>query len=143
MANFVFNRAAGSGAELARATPGGVQLILLKGMAADAVNQDFATLTEFLANASNIEADFTGYARKLLSNVQVTTDNATNVTSIDADDLTYDPAGGAVDNDVLAAVILSTTGEILMSKHDLIFTTTGSLLRIFLPGGGFYQAANV
>jgi hypothetical protein len=64
-------------------------LVWLKsaGLESDATLKDYATLSAILA-ASNDECDFTGYARKTLTGLTVTPNNASDIQTFDAADVT-------------------------------------------------------
>ena len=99
MANIVFNIAKGRVAELANlgAANDALILVLLKssGLVADATMRDYDDLAAVLAGASD-ECDFTGYTRRTLASVTVTTDDSGDVNTVDAaDPSAYTNSGGA------------------------------------------------
>lgn len=69
---------------------------------------DHDTLGVLLENGNNTECDFTNYERKVFTDVEtgapVVDDGAENVT-VDLPNVTYESAGGAVNNDVNRAVL--------------------------------------
>lgn len=82
-----------------------IKLLLLQsaGLQADATLADHDTVAALLGG--NTEATFTNYARKTLTTVAVTVDDATDTVKLDADDVTFTSAGGATNNTVGKAVV--------------------------------------
>ena len=129
-------------------------VVLLKTVEADAALQDYATLGALLAaggGTANVEADFTNYERKVLSDADIsapTVDNAADEQWSDIPDLVYTAAGGATNNTLVKAVICydpdSTGGTdadlIPMTAHDVSATTDGNDLTLTIPADGFYVA---
>ena len=128
--------------------------VLLKAVEADAALMDYATLGALLAaggGTANVEADFTNYERKVLSDADIsapTVDNAADEQWSDIPDLLYTAAGGATNNTLVKAVICydpdSTGGTdadlIPMTAHDVSATTDGNDLTLTIPANGFYAA---
>lgn len=151
MADFEFNIAKGRTVHYASlpAANDALILVLLKssGLQADDTLKDYDNLSALLA-AANDEADFTNYVRKTLASVSSAVDDTNNWTDVDADDLSYAAAGGAVNNTIGKAVICydpdTTAGSdadlIPLTAHDLAVTTDGSTLNLLVPTGGFYRA---
>lgn len=70
-------------------------LVQTTGLEADGTLQDYDTLSALLA-AANDECTFTGYARRTLAGVAVTTDDSANTQSFDATDpAAWTNSGGA------------------------------------------------
>lgn len=152
MADIVFNVAKGKIAHYAAlpAANDALVAVLLKsaGLESDAALADHDTLAALLA-ASSDEADFTGYSRRTLANVTISVDDVNDRVDIDADDLSWNPAGGAANNTLGKLVVCydpDTTGGtdadlIPLTAHDVSVTTDGSTLTIAFPAGGFARAA--
>lgn len=125
-------------------------IVLLKtaGIQADGVLVDHDNLAALLA-ATNDEADFTNYARKIITAVTVTVDDANDRADSDFADITWANAGGAVNNTLSKVLICydpdTTTGTdadiIPLTHHDYPETTTGSDLVAVLNAAGFHRAA--
>lgn len=123
-----------------------VVLIQDAGIDDDDTLADYDTLAALLA--ANDEADFTGYERVTLANVAWTVDDVNNRADLDADDVSYPSAGGAVNNTLAKLVICydpdTTSGTdadlIPLTAHDISATTDGTTLNIAFPAGGFYRA---
>lgn len=124
-------------------------MILLKssGLQVDTTLQDYTTLSTLLA--SNTEATFTNYGRKVLtSGFTITPNFTTNVNSVAVGNQTWFAAGGA-SNDVLGKLItayrpLSSSPDsacIPMTGYDFTATTTGSDL-IAQFASGIYATAS-
>lgn len=125
-------------------------LVLLKTAEADATLQDYDTLGALLAGA-NTEADFTNYARKVLTNADITAptvDDSGNEQYSDFPDQTYTAAGGAANNTLAKLIVCydaDTTGGtdanlIPLTAHDFVVTTDGSDLIARPPANGFFGA---
>lgn len=112
---------------------------------ADDTINNHATLASLLA--SNTEADFTNYVRKVVTtSITVTVDNTANSVSVDMPDLTWTSAGGVVtgNNTITAAIICYRPGAsspdsdiVPMTKHTLNSTTTGTDFLLALNAAGF------
>ena len=157
MADIVFNVAKGRVNEFTRRVANNdpansaFVVVLLQVAQADGLLQDHATLAALLG-AANTEATFTNYARKVLTDVDIsppTVDNASDEQWSDIPDLVYTAAGGATNNTLVKAVICydpdSTAGTdadlIPMTAHDVSATTDGNDLTLTIPANGFYAAA--
>jgi len=125
-------------------------MILLKTGDTDANLRDFDDVAAMIAGPA-VEADFTGYTRKTLTNVVVTVDDANDRVEIQCDPVVYNPAGGATNN-TLARICIAydpdtTTGTdstlVPISYHDFTPTTDGTQLTISPPadGEGFIWAS--
>lgn len=126
-------------------------VMLLRVAEADATLIDYDTFAAILAG-SNTEADFTNYARKVLTDSDVaasTTDDTNNRREADFADLTWTSAGGA-NNDTLVKLIIGydpdTTGGddtaiIPMAHYDFAITTNGGDLVAQLNAAGYSRAA--
>lgn len=157
MANEVFNVAKGRVNELLRRivandpTNSALVVVLLKVAEADATLRDYDTLSALLAG-SNTEADFTNYARKVLTDADLanpTVDDTGDTQWSDMGDQTWTSAGGAANNSLVKLVICydndSTSGDdtnlIPLTHHDFVVTTDGSNLVAQVAATGFYSAA--
>ena len=148
MASFIFDSAKGRWVEKFLLPIGGdnIVVVLLKsaGLQADATLNNYATLATLLAGGS-AEATFTNYARKVLSasDLSVSVNTGTGVTTVDATDQVWNAAGGA-SNDVLGAILFCyrpTSGSLdsailPLTKHDYSTTTTGGNLTAQVPSVG-------
>lgn len=117
------------------------------GLVTDAALADYDDLAAVLAGATD-ECDFTGYARKTLSTVTVTVDDASDRVDIDCDDITWSTAGGAANNTIGKLGVFydpdTTAGTdadlIPLTYHDVSATTDGTSLLVMIPSGGFARA---
>lgn len=153
MADLVFNIAKGRAAARADLplSNDALILVLLKtaGIEADGTLQDYATLSALLA-AANDEADFTGYARRTLASVVVTTDNTNNRVDVDAaDPAAYTNSGGSAQA-VSAAVVCydpdTTTGtdttlEPQVKLDSVVTFDVGVATSLSFNAAGFYRAS--
>lgn len=151
MADGVFNIAKGRAAYYATlpATNDGLVLALFQTVPdSDSALIDRTTFAAITA-ASNVEATFTNYARKVLTSVTVTVDNTNDRVDVDIADQTWTAAGGAVNN-TLAKLIIGydpdtiggTDADIIpLTHHDFVTTTDGSDLLAQIATSGFYRAS--
>ena len=130
-------------------------VVLLKTAEADATLIDYATLSALLTAGGgtvNVEANFTNYTRKILTNTELsapTVDNTTNEQYSTIPILVYANAGGATNNSVVKMVICydadTTAGTdanlIPLTVHDTVFTTDGNPQNISAPANGFFGAS--
>lgn len=126
-------------------------VVLLSAVEADSVLQDYDTLADILAAAGNTEATFTNYARKILTDAEISApvpDDATDSQSSDAPDQTWSAAGGTTDNALVKALICfdsdTTAGDdsniIPLTFQDFAITTNGNDLTAIIDSNGFYTA---
>lgn len=156
MADGVFNIAKGKVNEyMARVdgndpTNSAIVVVLLKAAEADATLEDYDDLAALLGAAGNTEADFTNYARKVLTDADITAptpDDTNNRQDADLPDQTWSSAGGTTDNTLVKAVICydndSTGGTdsniIPLTHHDFAVTTNGNDLQALITN--FYRAS--
>lgn len=144
MANFVFNAAKGrirqlilDGADL--------RALVLKTADSDATMMDVDTITALLATAAD-EADFTNYARVVLTGESSTVDDTGNDVNADCDDIVFTSAGGATNNTTTDLVIYLHDGggdgsSIPLVCLDCVFTTNGQNVTLQIPADGFWGAA--
>jgi len=127
-------------------------MVLLKANVADEdALADFVDLGLLLADASNTEADFTNYARKVLVAADLdplpNPDYANNRRDLQIPDITYTAAGGTLDNNLTKAILCydsdmasGTDFDIVpLAQYDFIFTTTGNDLVLKPSGAGIYR----
>lgn len=158
MADGVFNIAKGRGIELhnrvASNDPANSALVvvLLKASEADATLQDYDTLGAILAEAGNTEADFTNYARKVLTDADltaVTPNDTDNRQDADFADQVWSSAGGASNNTLTKLLICydaDTTGGtdaniVPIAYYDFAVTTGGGDLTAQLNAAGYLRAS--
>jgi hypothetical protein len=157
MADGVFNVAKGRVNEYVNRvnandpTNSGLIVVLLKVSEADATMEDYDTLAAVLAG-SNTEGDFTNYARKVLTDADVSApvpDDTNNRQDADIPDQTWTSAGGGTDNTLTKMLICyddDTTGGtdaniIPLTFHDFAITTNGNDLTAAINAAGFFRAA--
>jgi hypothetical protein len=129
-------------------------IVLLKsaGLEADDTLNNYDDLATLLA-AANDECDFTNYARKVLTDVELSSvpapDDTNNRYDLDIPDLTWTAAGGATNNSIgklLVCYDSDTTGGtdsniVPCTYHDFVYTTTGVDLPAVVAAAGFFRAA--
>jgi len=125
-------------------------VVLLKsaGIEADDALNNHDTLAAILA-AANDEADFTNYARKVVTSVTPTVDDTANDLDLVIGNQEWTSAGGA-SNNTLAKILVcfdpDTTGGtdsaiVPLTYHDFAVTTDGSNLTAEEPANGFFGAS--
>ena len=147
MADFVYNIAKGTIVEKVNNAET-IELLLLGAADADSVLVDLNTLaggSGVLDNVSTSEANFTNYARKTLT-CTVTVQDGTDDVDVDAVDVTYTSAGGALNDTTTDAVIyddVDTTdaNAIPLTQHDCVFTTDGNDVTLQFAADGFFGAS--
>jgi hypothetical protein len=129
-------------------------IVLLKatGLEADDTLNNHDDLAALLA-AANDEADFTNYARKVLTDTELsaiaTPDDTNNRRDVDIPDQTWTAAGGATNNNLgkfLVCIDMDTgagTDSNIrpISYHDFTATTDGNDLVAVINAAGFARAA--
>lgn len=129
-------------------------VVLLKTAEADAALLDYDTLGALLSaggGTANVEADFTNYARKTLTNADLvapTVDDTANEQYSDIPNPVYTAAGGATNNSLVRMLICydsdttagTDTNIIPLTIHDVSATTDGNDLTFNIPANGFYAA---
>jgi len=128
-------------------------IVLLKAVEADDALLDHNTLDALIAAASNTEADFTNYGRKVLTDADLAAlpspDDTNNRFEVDIPDQTWVAAGGATNNTLVKLLVCfdpDTTGGddttiIPLTHHDFAVTTDGSDLIAQINASGFFRAA--
>lgn len=152
MADGVFNIAKGKAGYYATlpAANDALIVVLVKsaGLEADDTLNNYADLATLLA-ATNDEADFSNYARKTVTSVTGTVDNAGNKLDDDMADLVWTAAGGGVNNTLGKLLVCydpdTTTGTdstvVPLTYHDFVATTDGTDLTAQVAASGYYRAA--
>lgn len=149
MADFVFNIAKGAVAEKVRDGAANLGMLILKTAEADATLKDYDDLSALLAaggGASNVEANFTSYARKTGLTGTITVDDTNDRVDVDIPDQTWSPAGGATNNTTVKLIIYyqesaSDAGRVPLTSHDFAVTTDGSDLTAQIAAAGFFRAS--
>lgn len=157
MADGVFNIAKGRVNEYVNRvdsndpTNSALVVVLLQVAEADATLEDYDDLGALLAGA-NTEATFTNYARKVLTDTDVTAptpDDINNRQDADIPDQTWTSAGGATNNTLVKMLVCydndTTAGTdaniIPLTYHDFAITTNGNDLSALIDAAGFYRAS--
>lgn len=158
MADGVFNIAKGRVAELVARVDANdptnaalVVVLLQETSEADGTLQDYDTLAAVLAG-SNTEADFTDYARKVLTDSDLSTpapDDSNDRFDVDIPDVQWVDAGGASNNTLDKLLVCydpdTTSGTdaniIPLTHHDFDTTTDGNTLTAQIAAAGFYRAS--
>lgn len=126
-------------------------IVLLETAEADATLEDYDDLSALLAG-SNTEAAFTNYARKTLTDADLsnpTPDDTDNDQSSDFADQTWTSAGGTTDETLAKLLVCydsdTTAGTdaniIPLTYHDFVVTTNGGDITAVVPAAGFYTAS--
>jgi hypothetical protein len=159
VADFVFNVALGRVAELYNRVdtndPANSALIIValksSGISSDATLKDVDTLAAVLASGTTVEATNTGYARKILTDTELsamTPDDANDRMDIDIPDQTWTgvQATGGAWGKLLVCYDADTTGGtdsniIPLTAHDFAVTPDGSDIQAVIAATGFYRAS--
>lgn len=158
MADGVFNIAKGRVNELVNRvanndpTDSAIIVVLLKANEADGTLEDYDDLGTLLGAAGNTEADFTNYARKTLTDADLSAtspdDTANNMEAFITDQI-WTSAGGA-SNNTLTKLLVCYDGDtgagtdsniIPLTHHDFSVTTDGNDLTADEGADGFYGAS--
>jgi hypothetical protein len=129
-------------------------VVLLKatGLEADDVLNNYDDLSALLA-AANDQADFTNYARKTLTDVELAAlpvpDDTNNRRDLDVPDQVWLSAGGGVNNSLGKLLVCydddTTAGTdaniIPWTYHDFVVTTDGTDLTAQINTAGLFRAA--
>ena len=158
MADGVFNIAKGRVIELHNRVDGNdptnsaLVVVLTKVSEADATLEDYDDLNALLGSAGNTEADFTNYARKVLTDSDISAaapDDTNNWQQCDIPDQTWSSAGGTTDNTLTKVIICydddSTGGNdtnlVPLTHHDFTPTTNGNDLVLQIDTNGYFRAS--
>ena len=156
MADFVFNVAKGRVAELYNRVdtndPANSALIIvaINTTATDAVLRDLDTLAAVLANVDTAEVTNTNYARKVLTDADIsalTIDDGNDRVDLDIADQTWAAiAAGTAWTDLLICYDNDTTGGtdaniIPLTLHDFAITPDGSDIVAQIAAAGFFRAS--
>jgi hypothetical protein len=144
MADQIFNIAKGAFIEKFRDGAANGLILLLKTAEADATLIDYDTVALLLAG-SNVEADFTNYARKTAITGTITVDDTNNRVDLDIPDQTWTAAGGGTNNSLLKLIFAyqesaADSGRIPISHHDFTITTDGSDVTAQINASGICRA---
>ena len=157
MAAFVFNISKGKVNEYHDRVDGndpstaGLMVVLLKVAEADALLKDYDTLAAILAG-SNTEANFTNYARKTLTDSDISAsvvDDSNDRREADIPDQTWSSAGGASNNTLIKAIVcyvpsvgVSPDSAIIpLTGGDFSGTTNGGDIVLQVDTAGYFRAA--
>lgn len=153
MSDFVFNKSKGKiryYAEQVGTSNQAFVMLLCKsaGLEADATLRDYLDIATLLAGTTD-ECTFTNYARKTITAVTVTQDNANDWVTITTANLVWTAAGGASNNSIGAAILAfdndTTTGTdanlVPVAKWDYSATTDGTDLTLTVNAAGLLRAA--
>ena len=148
MADGVFNIAKGAVAEKARDDAARFTVLLLKVNETEADLIDHNDVAAMLA-ASNTEADFTNYERKVNLTATLTVDDTNNRAEVDLSDLTWTAAGNGSNNTLTKLIVCyeepgSPTEDAALTPlthHDFTPTTDGSDITAQFNASGFFRAS--
>ncbi len=156
MADFVFNIAKGRVAELYNRvdsndpTNSALVVVALVATATDAVMRDYDTLSALLGDANVAEATNTNYARKVLTDTDLSAfapDDTNDRVDLDIPDQTWTGvAAGDNWTDLVICYDDDTTGGtdanlIPLTLHDFSVTPDGSDITAQINAAGFYRAS--
>lgn len=128
-------------------------IVALKVAEADDTLNNYDDLGALIAAAGNTEADFTNYARKVLTDAELAAlpaaDDTNNRFDIDLPDQTWTAAGGAANNSLVKLLVCydadagaGADANIIPIAHlDFVATTDGTDLTFAFNAAGFYRAA--
>lgn len=158
MADGVFNIAKGRGVEWFRIIDTNhhansaliVVLLVATGLEADDTLNNYDDLSTLLA-AANDEATFTNYARKTLTDADITfpaPDDTNNRIDLDIPDITWLTAGGGTNNTLAKLLVCfdddttsgTDTSVIPWTYHDFSVTTDGTDLTAQIATAGLFRA---
>lgn len=158
MADGVFNVSKGRGIEFHERVVANdpansaIVVVLLSAAEADGTIEDYDTLAAVLGAAGNTEATFTNYARKVLTDADLSTstlDDTNNRRDADMGDQTWTSAGGATNNTLAKLLICydsDTTGGtdtniVPIAHYDFVATTDGNDLIAQINAAGYLRAS--
>lgn len=156
MADFVFNIAAGRVAEFYVRVdgndPANSALIMSAwnaGAATDATLRDYDTVAQIEADANAAEVTNSGYARKTLTDADLTAfapDDTNNRVDLDIPDQTFTSVGaGTAWTDILISYDNDTTSgtdssQVPCTWHDFAVTPSGGDITVQINAAGFFRA---
>lgn len=158
MANGVFNIARGRIKELYNRvesndpSTSALVIVLLKANETEADLVDHDDLSALLGAAGNTEADFTNYARKVLTDTELAAlpapDDTNDRADLDIPDQSWASAGGTLDNSLTKFLVCydpntggGTDSEIVpLTHHDFVRTTDGGTLDATIDAAGFHRS---
>lgn len=146
MADQVFNISLGAVVEKIRDGASAIGVLLLKTAEADDTLNNHDTVAAMLAG-SNVECDFTNYARKTGITGTITVDDTNNRVDADIPDQTWASAGGALNNNIVKLVpyyqeSAADSGRIPLTHQNFVLTTDTSDVTAQVNAAGFFRAAN-
>ena len=128
-----------------------IVITLMTGAATDATLRDVDTFAALFALGDAAEATFTNFARKILTQADITgptPDDTNDRQDSDLPDQTFTSAGGATNNTLTrlivgfdSAGVGTDSGIVPMTFHDFAATTDGSDIVAQFAAAGFYRAA--
>lgn len=127
-------------------------IVLLQSAEADDTLNNYDDLATLLAAPGNTEATFTNYARKTLTDADIsdpTVDDTANTKSSDFPDQSWPAAGGVANNDLEKLIVCydpdSTSGDdstlVPLTYHDFVATTDGTELIAQVNAAGYFRAS--
>lgn len=131
-------------------------VVLLKTAESNATLQDYDSLGAALAaggGTANEEADFTNYARKVLTDASISdpsVDDTNNRQEFDVADIVWTSAGGVADNTLVKLLVCydedttsgSDTDIFIAGIYDFSTTTDGNNLTAQINASGLWRAAS-
>lgn len=126
-------------------------LVMLQASQADDDLNNYDDLATLLAHASNTEANFTNYARKVLTDADLAAlpapDDTNNYITLDLPDWAIASAGGAINNTMTKILVCydpDTTGGtdsdiIPLTHQDYTETTSGGNIQANTHADGWYR----
>ncbi len=129
-----------------------IVVVLMQTIEADATIADYDSLGALLVPAGNVQADFTNYARKILTDADITNpspDDTNNWQSSTIGVQTWTSAGGATNNTLVKALLCydpdtasgDDTSIIPLTYHSFDATTNGNNLVMNINASGTYRAS--
>jgi len=126
-------------------------LVMLQASQADDDLNNYDDLASLLGNAGNTEANFTNYARKVLTDADLAAipapDDTNNYITLDLPDWAISAAGGTVDNTMTKILVCydpDTTGGtdadlVPLTHQDYTETTSGGDIQANMHADGWYR----
>lgn len=123
-------------------------VVLLESAEADDTLRDYNDLGALLTAGGNTEATFTNYARKTITNanISLTVDDTGNDAQLDFPDQTWTSAGNGTNNTLVKLLVCvdgaSDAARIPLTLHDFSVTTDGNDLTAQIAAAGFYSSTD-